>query len=103
MSQNVFAQTGVSDAVYSFGEEVLASLRPRFDEIDRVAEYNQAKVISAMQKNRVNVACFRAQPVTAITTSAATRVSAFMPTASIRKPRLSVRRSPAAHTRSPSP
>ena len=100
MSQNVFAQTGVSDAVYSFGEEVLAALRPRFDEIDRVAEYNQAKVIAAMQKNRVNV---RAQPVTAITTSAATRLSAFMPTASIRKPRLSVRRSPAAHTRSPSP
>lgn len=30
----------------------------RFDEIDRVAEYNQAKVIAAMQKNRVNVACF---------------------------------------------
>ena len=51
MSQNVFAQTGVSDAVYSFGEEVLAALRPRFDEIDRVAEYNQAKVIAAMQKN----------------------------------------------------
>ena len=77
MSQNVIAQTGVSDAVYSFGEEVLAALRPRFDEIDRVAEYNQAKVIAAMQKNR--------------------------PTASIRKPRLSVRRLPAAHTRSPSP
>ena len=48
MSQNVFAQTGVSDVVYSFGEEVLAALRPRFDEIDRVAEYNQAKVIAAM-------------------------------------------------------
>ena len=42
MSQNVFAQNGVSDAVYRFGEEVLAALRPRFDEIDRTAEYNQA-------------------------------------------------------------
>ena len=39
MSQNVFAQNGVSDAVYRFGEEVLAVLRPRFDEIDRTAEY----------------------------------------------------------------
>ena len=58
MSQNVFAQNGVSDAVYRFGEEVLAALRPRFDEIDRTAEYNQAKVIAAMQKNRVDVACF---------------------------------------------
>ena len=58
MNQNVFAQNGVSDAVYRFGEDVLAALRPRFDEIDRVAEYNQAKVIAAMQKNRVDVACF---------------------------------------------
>ena len=58
MSQNVFAQNGVSDAVYRFGEEVLTALRPRFDEIDRTAEYNQAKVIAAMQKNRVDVACF---------------------------------------------
>lgn len=58
MNQNVFAQLGVSDKVFSFGEEVLASLRSRFDGIDQTAEYNQAKVIAAMQKNRVNVACF---------------------------------------------
>lgn len=55
---NVFEQLGVSEAVYRFGEDILASLRPRFDEIDRIAEYNQAKVLAAMQKNRVNVGCF---------------------------------------------
>ena len=49
---------GVSPAVYNYGEEALAKLRNRFDAIDRVAEYNQAKVLSAMQKNRVSVACF---------------------------------------------
>ncbi len=31
-----------------------------FDEIDRVAEYNQCKVIGAMQKNRVNATHFAA-------------------------------------------
>ena len=54
----MYAQLGISEKVYRFGEEVLESLRERFDGIDRVAEYNQGKVISAMQKNRVNAACF---------------------------------------------
>ena len=60
MNENVYAQLGVSDQVYRFGEDVLAALRPRFDAIDQVAEYNQAKVIAAMQKNRVNASCFAA-------------------------------------------
>ena len=55
---HMYAQLGISEKVYQFGEEVLASLRERFDAIDRVAEYNQCKVIGAMQKNRVNAACF---------------------------------------------
>ena len=54
----MYAQLGIKENVYRFGEEVLASLRERFDAIDRVAEYNQCKVIGAMQKNRVNAACF---------------------------------------------
>ena len=55
---NMYNQLGVSDKVYAFGEEILASLRERFDAIDQVAEYNQGKVIHALQKNRVNVGCF---------------------------------------------
>ena len=54
----MYLSLGVSEKVLAFGEEVLVALRPRFDEIDRTAEYNQAKVIAAMQKNRVDVACF---------------------------------------------
>lgn len=57
-NMQMFHQLGISDKVYRFGEEILASLRARFDEIDQTAEYNQAKVIAAMQKNRVNAACF---------------------------------------------
>ena len=54
----MYAQLGISDKVYRYGEAVLDSLCERFENIDRVAEYNQGKVIAAMQKNRVNAACF---------------------------------------------
>ena len=51
---------GISPAVYQYGEKALEKLKDRFDAIDKIAEYNQAKVISAMQKNRVSAACFAA-------------------------------------------
>ena len=51
---------GISRSVYEYGEKILAELRPRFDGIDQVAEYNQAKVVAAMQKNRVNATHFAA-------------------------------------------
>ena len=55
-----YNEMGVSQAVYEYGERALDRLRKRFDEIDQIAEYNQAKVLSAMQKNRVSAACFAA-------------------------------------------
>lgn len=48
---------GISPEVYTFGETILAELAQRFAEIDRVAEYNQLKVLQAMQDNRVSEAC----------------------------------------------
>ncbi len=54
----IYRELGVSEAVLRFGEEVLAGLEEQFGHIDRVAEYNQAKVIAAMQKNRVNATHF---------------------------------------------
>ena len=56
--EKIYEGLGVSRGVYEYGETVLAGLRERFAEIDRVAEYNQAKVLGAMQKNRVDAACF---------------------------------------------
>ena len=56
--ETMYEGLGVSRGVYEYGEAVLAGLRERFTEIDRVAEYNQAKVLGAMQKNRVDAACF---------------------------------------------
>ena len=61
MSLNdMYATLGVSPAVYEYGERVLAGLKARFEAVDAVAEYNQAKVLSAMQKHRVSAACFAA-------------------------------------------
>ncbi|MBR6220570.1 MAG: methionine gamma-lyase family protein [Clostridia bacterium] len=57
---NMYAALGVSEAVYRFGEDVLRGLKARFEKVDAVAEYNQAKVIAAMQKNRVSAPCFAA-------------------------------------------
>lgn len=48
---------GISEKVYTFGETVLAGLRERFEQIDLTAEYNQLKVLQAMQKNKVSEAC----------------------------------------------
>ena len=50
----MFKSMGISEEVYSFSNEILASLKERFNLIDEVAEYNQLKVIRAMQKNRVS-------------------------------------------------
>ena len=58
--KEMYARLGVSEAVYAYGEEILTGLRERFAAVDAVAEYNQAKVLHAMQKNRVGASCFAA-------------------------------------------
>ena len=55
-----YSEIGISPAVYQYGEKALERLKARFDEIDKIAEYNQAKVLCAMQKNKVSAACFAA-------------------------------------------
>ena len=58
--QNTYQTLGVSPAVYEYGEATLRALKERFEAVDAVAEYNQAKVIAAMQKHRVSAPCFAA-------------------------------------------
>ncbi len=53
----MYEKLGVSRAVAALGEETLRGLNERFLEIDETAGYNQAKVLYAMQKNRVDAAC----------------------------------------------
>lgn len=57
---NAYKELGISDEVYNFGEKIIEELKERFAKIDKIAEYNQCKVLSAMKKNRVDAACFAA-------------------------------------------
>ncbi len=56
MEQNLkeqYEKMHLSEAVIDFCTAVEDSLKERFAQIDEIAEYNQMKVLSAMQKNRV--------------------------------------------------
>ena len=55
--ENMYKQMGISDEVYQFCDEILKGLSERFAEIDKTAEYNQLKVVKAMQDNKVSEAC----------------------------------------------
>lgn len=57
--RNIYKNLNVSEEVYALGEAVLKDLEPRFKAIDKIAEYNQNKVLLAMQKNRVDAACMQ--------------------------------------------
>lgn len=57
--REMYQNLGISDAVLDFGLKVEAELKERFDGLDEVAEYNQLKVIAAMQKHRVSAECFQ--------------------------------------------
>ncbi len=46
--------------VYDFGHKIEESLKERFEKFDKTAEYNQMKVLLAMQKNKVSAECFQA-------------------------------------------
>jgi cystathionine beta-lyase family protein involved in aluminum resistance len=54
MTKDVIAQKylemGISKEVYEFGNKIEETLKERFDKIDETVEYNQMKVIHAMQK-----------------------------------------------------
>ena len=52
--EEMYRLMGVSPEVYQFGRTIEEKLKDRFAKIDETAEYNQLKVIHAMQKNRVS-------------------------------------------------
>lgn len=55
----IYQELGIRKSVLDYGAGIADSLQERFHAIDRIAEYNQLKVIHAMQKNRVSDACFQ--------------------------------------------
>ena len=57
MNSKIYEELGISEKVVKFGQDILDGLKERFEKIDETAEYNQLKVIKAMQENKVSEAC----------------------------------------------
>ena len=55
----LYRQMGISPSVCEYGEKLHNELKERFALFDEIAEYNQMKVLLAMQKNRVSEECFQ--------------------------------------------
>jgi len=53
----MYKSMGIDEDVYHYGEQILDSLKERFDKIDETAQYNQLKVLKAMQDSKVSEAC----------------------------------------------
>ena len=51
--REMYTNMGICDEVYDYCDNIIKSLHDRFEEIDKNAEYNQMKVIKAMQDNKV--------------------------------------------------
>ena len=60
MMKELYESLGISQRVVAYSEEILKKLEERFRKIDETAEYNQLKVIKAMQDARVSAECFQA-------------------------------------------
>ena len=58
MNEQLYLEMGISRDVYEYAAGVLEGLTKRFEAIDRTAEYNQLKVLGAMQKNRISAEHF---------------------------------------------
>ena len=56
--REMYKNMGICDEVYDYCDNIIKSLHDRFEEIDKNAEYNQMKVLLAMQKNKVSAECF---------------------------------------------
>lgn len=57
-TNEMYQQLGISPEVLDFGQRVLDGLDEEMSRVDDIAEYNQAKVLSAMHKNRLNATHF---------------------------------------------
>ncbi len=52
--KGLYEHLNLDEDVYAYCSQIEKSLKERFEAIDKVAEYNQLKVINAMQRNRVS-------------------------------------------------
>lgn len=58
MLKDYYTSAGIDEDIYNFCDGIQKSLEERFKEIDKTAEYNQIKVLSALRKHKTSTACF---------------------------------------------
>ncbi len=56
--ETMYKELGIDPKVYQYGMKFEEQLEERFKEIDQIAEFNQMKVIQALQAHRVSAECF---------------------------------------------
>ncbi len=54
LSRKMYHVLGIDNGVYEYCNHIEQELKERFDIIDQVAEYNQLKVLAAMQEHKVS-------------------------------------------------
>lgn len=57
--KDYYKEIGISEKVYDFAQETYDSLKDRFAQLDETAEYNQVKVLRAMQDAKVSTECMQ--------------------------------------------
>lgn len=95
MMREMYERLGISSQVYGFGQTIIKDLRERFDKIDETAEYNQMKVLAAMQKTGSARPAWEHPPATATTIWEGILWSRYMQIPFTRRRHWSVRRLPA--------
>lgn len=56
--KEMYLSAGIDEEVFAFCDGIQKGLKERFEQIDEVAEYNQMKVLRAMENQKVSTACF---------------------------------------------
>ena len=56
--KEIYLSAGIEQDVYEFCNNIIKNLENRFKQIEEVAEFNQMKVLRAMQRQKVSTACF---------------------------------------------
>ena len=54
LTYNIYEQMGIDKKVLDYCNVICDELKERFEKIDKITEYNQLKVLKAMQKNKVS-------------------------------------------------
>ncbi len=56
--QSMYEKMGIKKEICEYAQIALKDLQPRFEKLDEIAEYNQLKVLRAMQENHVGAEHF---------------------------------------------